>query len=59
MHAGLLEDPENSVHGSDMRDGFVFFGCKKSLKQHQSSLDNESTTIKRVVNDFVIPNKNE
>ena len=29
----------------DMRDGFVYFGCKKSIKQHQQNLDNESTTI--------------
>ena len=34
VHAGGLDDPENSMQGSDMRDGFVFFGCKKSLKQH-------------------------
>ena len=26
------DDPENLIQGSDMRDGFVFFGCKKSLK---------------------------
>lgn len=25
--------------GLDMRDGFVFFGCKKSIKQNQTSLD--------------------
>ena len=29
----------------DMRDGLVYFGCKKSIKQPQSNLDNESTTI--------------
>ena len=71
MQADMQNDPENDIQGTDMRDGFVFFGCKKSLKQHQNSLDNESTTLvshihtehiwfqKRVVNDFVIPNKNE
>ena len=31
--------------GLDMRDGFVFFGCKKSIKQNQTSLDQEQTTI--------------
>ena len=29
----------------DLRDGFVFFGCKKSIKEHQSNLDSEQTTI--------------
>lgn len=43
----------------DLRDGYVYFGCKKSIKQHQNNLDHETTTIKRVVNDFVIPNKNK
>ena len=37
---GPLIDPAN-----DLRDGFVFFGCKKSIKQHQSNLDQETTTI--------------
>ena len=27
-------DPEYDIQSKDMRDGFVFFGCKKSLKQH-------------------------
>ena len=34
-----------SENASDVRDGFVFFGCKKSIKQHQSNLDQEQTTI--------------
>ncbi len=32
-------------NANDLRDGFVFFGCKKSIKQHQSNLDQEQTTI--------------
>jgi len=41
------------MSGDDMRDGFVYFGCKKSVKlNNNSNLDNESTTIvsKRKVN---------
>lgn len=30
---------EDSEQTGDLRDGFVFFGCKKSIKQHQSNLD--------------------
>ena len=29
----------------DLRDGYVFFGCKKSIKQHNGNLDQENTTI--------------
>jgi hypothetical protein len=58
-----------------MRDGFVYFGCKQSIKQIQTNMKNEQTTIvsshlhyisnlqllaqKQVVNDSVIPNKNQ
>jgi|688.fasta_scaffold610045_1 hypothetical protein len=36
---------EYSTKGEDLRDGFVYFGCKKSIKVNQSNLDVESTTI--------------
>ena len=29
----------------DVRDGVVYFGCKKSVKVNQTNLDMESTTI--------------
>ena len=41
----------------DLRDGFVFFGSKKSVKMHNINQDSEQTTIKQVVNDFLIPHK--
>lgn len=37
----VKEDGSKDEDGLDMRDGFVFFGCKKSIKQNQTSLDNE------------------
>ena len=41
-----FQNMNSRVGGSlDMRDGFVYFGCKKSIKQHQTNPDNESTTI--------------
>jgi hypothetical protein len=43
----VREDASKDEDGLDMRDGFVFFGCKKSIKQNQASLDNEQTTIVR------------
>ena len=45
------QDPVEEM-SSDLRDGFVFFGCKKSIKQHQSNLDQEQTTIVSVRTDF-------
>ena len=44
----VKEDGDKDDEGLDMRDGFVFFGCKKSIKQNQTSLDNEQTTIVRI-----------
>lgn len=34
-----VKDDMSKDSGLDMRDGFVFFGCKKSIKQNQTSLD--------------------
>lgn len=57
--AGVGNQGDDEGETIDIKDGFVYFGCKKSIKQHQQNLDKESTTIKHVVNDFIIPNKNE
>jgi len=47
LKKGLKKNESDyNASGDDMRDGFVYFGCKKSVKlANQSNLDNESTTI--------------
>ena len=40
----VKDENQKDFDGLDMRDGFVFFGCKKSIKQNQTSLDQEQTT---------------
>lgn len=39
-----LNDVENAGE-IDLRDGIIYFGCKKSVKLNQTNLDQESTTI--------------
>ena len=54
---GLVDMDSHRVTTNEFKDGFVFFGCKKSIKYNQNSQDPETTTLKKVVNDFVIPTK--
>ena len=43
--AGVGNQGDDEGETIDIKDGFVYFGCKKSIKQHQQNLDKESTTI--------------
>lgn len=55
---GLVSMESHRVTTDEFKDGFVFFGCKKNIKFNQNSSDPETTTLKKTVNDFVIPTKN-
>lgn len=46
-----ISDTGNENSERDLRDGFTFFGCKKSMFFNSNK--------KKAVNDFIIPSKNE
>ena len=54
-----LEGENHSLREGGQLDGITYFGRKKSIKKAVNDPASiETTTIKEIVNDFIIPSKN-